>query len=138
MKEFINTFLQIDGYTFLLIGIIVLIIPSPQPGLTKKVNEEDLLPFSQTRRLLASMFIASALLLIIVGRNVIDPEILRQISIVRVASFALVIGLNANQYQSKRWKPAPLIVLMTIFSLMSLTYLYFIFKTHPIDSKTKT
>lgn len=128
MKEFINTFLQIDGYTFLLIGIIVLIIPSPQPGLTKKVNEEDLLPFSQTRRLLASMFIASALLLIIVGRNVIDPEILRQISIVRVASFALVIGLNANQYQSKRWKPAPLIVLMTIFSLMSLTYLYFIFK----------
>lgn len=128
MKEFINTFIQIDGYTFLLIGIIVLIIPSPQPGLTKKVNEEDLLPFSQTRKLLASMFIASSLLLIIIGRNVIDHEILRQISIVRVASFALVIGLNANQYHSKRWKPEPLIVLMTIFSLMSLTYLYFIFK----------
>ncbi len=128
MKEFINTFIQIDGYTFLLIGIIVLIIPSPQPGLTRKVNEEDLLPFSQTRRLLASMFIASALLLIIIGRTVIDPEILRQISIVRVASFALVIGLNANQYQSNRWKPKPLIVLMTIFSLMSFTYLYFILK----------
>ena len=126
MKELINIFIQIDGYTFLLIGIIVLIIPSPQPGLTKKVNEEDLLPFSQTRRLLASMFIASALLLIVIGRNVVNNEILRQISIVRVASFALVIGLNANQYQSKRWKPSPLIVLMTIFSLMSLTYLYFI------------
>lgn len=128
MKEFINTFIQIDGYTFLLIGIIVLIIPSPQPGLTKKVNDEDLLPFSQTRRLLASMFIASGLLLIIIGGSVIDPEILRKICIVRVTSFALVIGLNANQYQSKRWKPGPLIALMTIFSLMSLTYLYFIFK----------
>ena len=128
MKEFINTFIQIDGYTFLLIGFIVLIIPSPQPGLTKKVNEEDLLPFSQTRRLLASMFIASALLLIIIGRNLVDYEILRQICIVRVASFLLVIGLNASQYKSKRWKPAPLITLMTIFSLMSLTYLYFIFQ----------
>ena len=128
MKEFINTFIQIDGYTFLLIGFIVLIIPSPQPGLTKKVNEEDLLPFSQTRRLLASMFIASALLLIIIGRNLIDYEILRQICIVRVVSFLLVIGLNAIQYKSKRWKPAPLITLMTIFSLMSLIYLYFILK----------
>lgn len=128
MKEFINSFIQIDGYTFLLIGLIVLIIPSPQPGLTKKVNEEDLLPFSQTRRLLASMFIASALLLIVIGRSLTDHEILRQISIVRVASFGLVIGLNANQYKSKRWKSAPLIALMTIFSLMSLIYLYFIFK----------
>lgn len=128
MKEFLNTFIQIDGFTFLLIGIIVLIIPSPQPGLTKKVNEEDLLPFSQTRRLLASMFIASALLLIIIGRNIVDNEILRLISIVRVASFALVIVLNANQYKSKRWKPGPLILLMTIFSIMSFTYLYFIFK----------
>ncbi|MBY0427224.1 MAG: hypothetical protein K2Q22_16435 [Cytophagales bacterium] len=127
MKEFINTFIQIDGYTFLLIGIIVLIIPSPQPGLTKKVNEEDLLPFSQTRRLLASMFIASALLLIIIGRNVMDEDILRQVSIFRVASFGLVIGLNANQYLSKRWKPAPLIVLMTIFSGMSLVYLFYYF-----------
>ncbi len=126
MKEFINTFIQIDGFTFLLIGLIVLIIPSPQPGLTKKVNEEDLLPFSQTRRLLASMFIASALLLIIIGHNAFDYEILRQICIVRVVSFLLVIGLNANQYESKRWKPAPLITLMSIFSLMSLTYLYFI------------
>jgi hypothetical protein len=80
MHALINTFIQIDGFTFLLIGIIVLIIPSPQPGLTKKVNEEDLLPFSQTRRLLASMFIASALLLIVVGRSVTDPEILRRLS----------------------------------------------------------
>lgn len=126
MKEFINTFIQIDGYIFLLIGIIVLITPSPQPGLTKKVNEVDLLPFSQTRRLLASMFIASALLLIIIGRNIIDQEILRQIAIVRVISFVLVIGINAMQFQSKRWKAVPLIVLMTIFSLMSLIYLFFI------------
>lgn len=82
MKELINIFIQLDGYTFLLIGIIVLIIPNPQPGLTKKVNEDDLLPFSQTRRLLASMFIASALLLIIIGQNVVNYEILKKISIV--------------------------------------------------------
>lgn len=128
MTDFILTLIKTDGYLFLLIGIIVLIIPSPQPGLTKKVNEEDLLPFSQTRRLLASMFIASALLLIVVGHSVVEPEFLRKIGMVRVASFVLVIALNANQYQSKRWKPMPLIVLMTIFSLMSIAYLFFIFK----------
>lgn len=128
MTDFILTLIKIDAYLFLLIGIIVLIIPSPQPGLTKKVNEEDLLPFSQTRRLLASMFIASALLLIVVGHCVVEPDILRKIGMVRVASFALVIALNANQYQSKRWKPMPLIVLMTVFSLMSIAYLFFIFE----------
>ena len=91
---------------------------------TKKVNEDDLLPFSQTRRLLASMFIASGLLLIIIGINIKDYQILQQISIVRVISFVLIIALNAIQFKSKRWKPAPLIALITIFSLMSVTYLY--------------
>lgn len=128
MKEILNTYLQIDGYLFLLIGVIVLLMPSPQPGLTKKVNDEDLLPFSQTRRLLASMFIGSAVLLIIIGRQVMDYKTLQQIGMARVATFALVIALNANQYLSKRWKSAPLVVLMTIFSLMSLTYLFFIFE----------
>ena len=126
MKDFILTLIKTDGYLFLLIGIIVLIIPSPQPGLTKKVNEEDLLPFSQTRRLLASMFIASALLLIVIGHGIEDYEILRKIGFVRVISFALIIALNANQYQSKRWKPAPLIFLMSVFTLMSIAYLYLI------------
>lgn len=127
MKDVILALIKTDGYLFLLIGIIVLITPSPQPGLTKKVNEDDLLPFSQTRRLLASMFIASALLLIVIGHSVEDYEVLYKIGIARVISFALVIALNANQYQSKRWKSAPLVVLMTIFSLMSIAYLYFIF-----------
>lgn len=127
MIDFISTLIKVDGYLFLLIGIIVLITPSPQPGLTKKVSEEDLLPFSQTRRLLASMFIASALLLIVVGHGVEDYQVLRTIGMVRILSFVLVIALNANQYASKRWKAAPLIVLMTIFSLMSVAYLYLIF-----------
>lgn len=127
MKDLILILIKTDGYLFLLIGIIVLITPNPQPGLTKKVNEEDLLPFSQTRRLLASMFIASALLLIVVGHSDVDFDILSKIGIVRVISFVLVIIFNANQYQSKRWKPAPLIVLMSIFSLMSIAYSYIIF-----------
>lgn len=127
MKDFLIALIRTDGYLFLLIGIVVLITPSPQPGLTKKVNEDDLLPFSQTRRLLASMFIASALLLIVVGHSVADFAILRNIGIVRVLSFALVIALNANQYQSKRWKPAPLLALMAIFSGMSIAYIFGIF-----------
>ena len=127
MKEFINFYIQFDGFAFLIIGIVVLLKPSPQPGLTKPVNEVDLLPFSQTRQLLASMFIASALLLIVIGKHFTDLQILKEVSIVRVISFALVISINAFQYKSKRWKSTPLVVLMTLFSLMSLIYLYFIF-----------
>lgn len=73
------------------------------------------------------MFIASALLLIVFGKHVTDLQILRQVSIVRVISFTLVISLNALQYKSKRWKSIPLVILMTLFSLMSLIDLYFIF-----------
>lgn len=72
------------------------------------------------------MFIASGLLLIVVGRNVKDLDLLKEISVVRIASFLLVIILNAIQYKSKRWKAAPLIGLMTMFSLMSLLYGYLI------------
>lgn len=130
MNSLFNSYIQFDGYAFLIIGIIVLISPSPQPGLSKPVNENDLLPFSQTRRLLASMFIASALLLIVIGRNVTDLETLKEISVARIGSFLLVIILNAVQYKSKRWKPGPLLGLITLFSIMSLIYLYFIYKHH--------
>lgn len=126
MTNILNSYIQFDGYAFLIIGIIVLISPSPQPGLATPVNGNDLEPFSQTRRLLASMFIASALLLIVIGRNITDIETLKEISVVRIASFVLVIILNAIQYKSKRWKAAPLIGLMTLFSVMSLIYGYFI------------
>jgi hypothetical protein len=127
MNSILNSYIQFDGYAFLIIGIIVLLSPSPQPGLSTPVNESDLLPFLQTRRLLASMFIASALLLIVIGRNITDIATLKEISIVRIASFILVIILNAIQYKSKRWKPGPLIGLMSFFTLMIIIYAYLIF-----------
>lgn len=126
MTNLFNSYIQFDGYAFLIIGIIVLISPSPQPGLAQPVNANDLEPFSQTRRLLASMFIASALILIVIGRNIEDIVILKEISIVRIISFILIIILNAIQYKSKRWKSVPLIGLMTFFTIMSLLYAYFI------------
>lgn len=126
MNTFFNYYIQFDGFAFLLIGIIVLIAPSPQPALSKPVNEDDLKPFLQTRRLLAAMFLASALLLIVIGRNVTDLETLKAVGLARIASFLLVIIINANQYKSKRWKAAPLLVLMSLFFVMSLVYGYLI------------
>ena len=123
-----QTFILIDGFLFLLIGIVVMITPSPQPGLTKKVNEEDLLPFSQTRRLLAAMFMASALLLLAVGFMSNETSVHRAVGMARILSFILVIVINANQYKSGRWKAGPLLVLMTIFSVMSLVYAYLLYR----------
>lgn len=71
------------------------------------------------------MFIASALLLIVIGRNIVDRETLQEVGIVRIASFALVIVLNIIQLRSKRWKPAPLIALISIFTLFIAGYLFF-------------
>ena len=122
-----QTFILIDGFLFLLIGIVVMITPSPQPGLTKKVNEEDLLPFSQTRRLLAAMFMASALLLLAVGFISNETSVHRAVGMARILSFILVIVINANQYKSGRWKAGPLWFLMALFSMMSLAYGVFIF-----------
>lgn len=123
----LNTFILTDGVIFLIMGLIVLIIPSPQPGLAKKVSEEDLLPFSQTRMLLASMFIASSLLLLVIGNKINDTSVLKAVSIVRILSFTLVIILNLFQLKSKRWKTAPLLVLISIFSLLSFCYCYLYF-----------
>jgi hypothetical protein len=128
MNQLFQSYIQFDGFAFLIIGIIVLISPSPQPGLSRPVPEAELLPFSQTRRLLAAMFIATALLLMVIGSKVSDPEVLQLIALVRVVSFVLVIVLNALQYKSKRWKSAPLLVLMSLFTLMSILYMYFIFE----------
>ena len=121
-----NYYIQADGIAFLVIGIIVMIMPSPQPGLTNKVPNDHLQPFSQTRRLLAAMFIASALLLIVIGRNAVDLKLLKEIGLVRITSFVLIIFLNAVQLRSGRWKTGPLAGLITIFALLSLGYLYFI------------
>ena len=96
----LNAFIIADGVLFFIMGLIVLIIPSPQPGLTKKVNEEDLLPFSQTRMLLASMFIASALLLLVIGYKINDTFVLKTVAVVRILSFILVITLNLIQLKS--------------------------------------
>ncbi len=126
MGQFFNPFIQFDGYAFLVIGLIVLIFPSPQPGLAKPVNHADLQPFAQTRRLLAAMFIASALLLIVIGRNVTDPVTLRAVGLARIASFALVIVLNLMQLRSKRWKAVPLVVLVSLFTLFTAGYTFLI------------
>ena len=68
------------------------------------------------------MFIASALPLIVMGTSVFDSAVLRQIGMVRIASFILVIVLNLIQFKSKRWKAAPLIALISIFTLFTAGY----------------
>lgn len=128
MGQLFNLFIQCDGYAFLVIGLIVLVFPSPQPGLAKPVNPDDLPPFAQTRRLLAAMFIASALLLIVIGRNVTDHGTLRAVGLARLVSFALVIVLNILQLRSKRWKAAPLVVLVALFTLFSAGYAFLLAK----------
>lgn len=126
LSQFFNAFIQFDGTIFLIIGLIVLAIPSPQPALAKKVRDEDLPPIVHTRRLLAAMFIASALPLVVIGRTVVDSALLVQIGMVRIASFILLIVLNIIQLRSKRWKTPPLILLITIFTLFIAGYGLFV------------
>lgn len=126
MKEFIIHFIQFDGYIFLLMGLIYFTMPGQIYILKPPVNEVDSEPLKQANRQLAALFISIALLLIVIGRNVTNGHVLKEIAIARVISLELIFLLMYIQFKSKKWKNAPLIILMTIYGLMSIVYLYYL------------
>lgn len=117
--------LAIDGALFILVALVVLVTPSPQPTLTSNVDAFALGALEDTRRLLASMFLGSGLLAAVLAWAVEDPHALVLGARARLLTLLLVITLNVVQLRSGRWKPASLYVLISIFVPLSLLYGYF-------------
>jgi hypothetical protein len=119
----LTTLLWIEGGALTLVALVVLAIPSPNPALTRPLEEPHaLVPISQTRRLLACMFLSSGLLLVVIAHGVTDPHVLVWVAWVRVGVSALLVGLQVIQLRSGYWKPPSLYALGAIFSLLGVAY----------------
>ena len=115
--------MTVEGGTLTLISLLVLALQSPNPALTRRIDEPHaLVPISQTRRLLASMFLSSGLLLLIVARSVSDPVVLVRVAWAQVVVCALLVGLQVSQLRSGYWKPPSLYALGSIFTALGVAY----------------
>jgi len=118
-----NGLLLVDGSAFALIGLVVLAIPSPQPALSRAVDEDVALPpFKHTRRLLASQFIGNGLLALILSRAATTSDLLRLTAAARLATIALVLIINWTQLQSGVWKRPPLYFIAAVLGALGLGY----------------
>ncbi len=111
-----------DGGLFVLIGLVVLATPSPQPALASPVGDEALPPFKDTRRLLASQFIGNGLLAGAVGWFARDPRLFEAAALARIATIAILLAINVTQLNGGRWKRAPLYFITAALSLIALAY----------------
>lgn len=120
----------IDGTAFVLIGLIVLSTPSPQPALVRPVDTDVALqPFKDTRRLLASQFFGNGLLALVVGLSQCGADTVRLAAIARIATIAMVLGINVSQIRQGRWKRPPLYVITAVLGLVAAGYVRVVFSS---------
>ena len=103
----------LDGSAFVLISLVVLATPSPQPALVRPLEEERaLVPFKDTRRLLASQFLGNGLLALALGWGAPDAALERTAALARLVTILVVLVINASQLRGGYWKRAPLYAVM--------------------------
>jgi len=114
----------VDGSLFVLIGLVVLAIPSPQPALVRQVDEAVALrPFKDTRRLLASQFIGNGLLALVLVFAAGDaPALARPAAAARLATIGLVLAINVTQLRSGVWKRPPLYLIGAALTAFAVGY----------------
>lgn len=118
-----NALFVADGAAFVLIGLVVLVIPSPQPALVRPVDEDVALPpFRQTRQLLASQFVGNGLLALLIGATGSDAQV-QLAAGARLATIALVLAINGTQLRSGVWKRPPLFLIGGVLVPLGIAYL---------------
>lgn len=111
-----------DGAVFSLVGVVVLWLPSaraaalpPEAGDTPHLRD--------TRRLLASAYLAAGLFLLSCGTGVAGEAYLRLAAVLRALSLLVLVGVNSTQIRNGNWKQASLLPYVVAFPLMALAYL---------------
>lgn len=126
-----------DAAIFLIVGIVVMFIPSPSLSLQNPLPPGALPVVEDTRRLLAALYIALGLCLYIFGSNVVNAATQNLAAKLRGLSLFVLVGVNILQITNGNWIPTSLAVYICLFSLMGLTYLYFGFVKPKADSSTR-
>lgn len=113
----------IDGAAFVLIGLVVLATPSPVPALVDPPDgDRALVPFKDTRRLLASQFIGAGALALAVGAGSPGAAVERGAAIARLATILIVLAINASQLRGGYWKRRPLYFIVATLGALAFGY----------------
>lgn len=111
-----------DGAIFTLVGMVVLVFPSARAA-ALPAAAGDTPHLRDTRRLLASAYIAAGLFLLSCGTGLPGEAYLRVAAVMRAVSLLVLVGVNVGQIQNGNWKPATLRPYVVAFPLMALAYL---------------
>ena len=122
MAHALKVLMDVDGVLFVVVGLVVLAMPNPQPALSRPLDPAALRPFEDTRRLLAAMFLGSGLVVLVVGLAVTEPRALLWVSRARLAAFAVVAAVNVSQLRRSDWKRPPLVVLLCVWLVLGALY----------------
>lgn len=111
-----------DGAVFTLVGVVVLFKPGasaaalpPEAGNTPHMRD--------TRRLLASAYIAAGLFLLSCGSGLAGHFYLQVAAVLRAVSLLVLVGVNVGQIRNGNWKKVSLVPYVVAFPLMALAYL---------------
>lgn len=111
-----------DGAIFTLVGVVVLFLPSARAA-SLPAEAGDTPHLRDTRRLLASAYIAAGLFLLSCGTGLPGEVYLRVAAALRAVSLLVLVGVNVGQIKNGNWKPATLRPYVVAFPLMALAYL---------------
>jgi hypothetical protein len=111
-----------DGAVFTLVGLVVLFMPAARAAALPPAAG-DTPHLRDTRRLLASAYIAAGLVLLSCGTGIAGAAYLRLAAVLRAVSLFVLVGVNLGQIRNGNWKPTSLVPYLVAFPLMALAYL---------------
>lgn len=110
-----------DGLVFFLVGVAALVYPSakaaalpPEAGNTPHLRD--------TRRLLAAVYVALGMFLLLFASGAADGPVLRDAGHLRGLSLLVMTGVNAAQLRGTNWKRGALVPYLIAFPLMTIAY----------------
>lgn len=122
MLNVLRGLFYIDGAVFTLVGAVVLFMPAAKAAALPPAAG-DTPHLRDTRRLLASAYIAAGLFLLSCGTGIAGAAYLRLAAVLRAVSLLVLVGVNQLQIRNGNWKRASLVPYVVAFPLMALAYL---------------
>lgn len=122
-----NKIMLIDGILFLLPGVYMLILPSPQKRLKEKVDSKVALPpFKDVRLLLGAAYSSMGFMMIMLGGLMNDKAELNNFSKFRAISLVIIVYALIMQMLRKKWKwNGYSFMYLIMYSLLIVLYAFF-------------
>jgi len=122
-----NKIMLIDGILFLLPGVYMLILPSPQTRLKEKVDSKVALPpFKDVRVILGAAYTSMGFMIVMLGSFMNDKAELNSFSKFRAISLVFIVYALTMQMLRKKWKwNGYTLMYLIMYSLLIVIYGFF-------------